>query len=526
MKNHSRGYTLACVSAAALTLVLLSGCRPSIEAASFQPANARYRIAIAEISQETNSFSPVPTTLADFEAEGIWHGGEIIDRSLGAKTAIGGFLRAVHDLGRGEVEVVPLLRATAFPGGSVERTVYERFKAEIVEGLRSAGSIDGVYLPLHGAMDVEGMRDPEGDLLEAIRSVVGPEVPVGYSFDQHANLTRRRAELATFIVGYKTNPHRDHVRTGYDATRILLAAVRGETKPVMVVRKLRLLKGGGMDIDFLPPMRSIFRRMKKMERANGVLSVSIFPVHLWLDDPELGWSTVAVTDGDPALAEKTADELADRCWAVRATPHAKGLTPEEAVAIAKRSGLARFFGTIVVCDAADTTGTGAPGDGTKMLKALLEGGRDLVSYVPVRDPAAVARLWDAPEGSTVIARVGGGLAPQFNSPVEVTGTVLRKRSGERGRSVILRSGGVHVILTELPETAATPGYFKGLGLSPWKADLVVVKNLFPFRYNYVLYNRMTLEVLTTGASDVDVHRLPYSRIPRPIYPLDEIESWR
>jgi microcystin degradation protein MlrC len=266
--------------------------------------------------------------------------------------------------------------------------------------------------------------------------------------------------------------------------------------------------------------------MKRMERADGVLSVSIFPVHIWLDDPELGYATVAVTDGDLALAEKTADELADRCWAVRATPHAKGLTPEEAVAIAKRSGLARFFGTIVVCDAADTTGTGAPGDGTKMLKALLAGGRDLVSYVPLRDPAAVALLWGAAEGDAVTARIGGGLAPQYNSPVEVTGTVLRKQTGERGRTVILASGGVHVILTELPETAAKPGYFTGLGLSPWKADLVVVKNLFPFRYNYVLYNRMTLEVLTTGASDVDVHRLPYTRVPRPIYPLDEIGDWR
>ena len=526
MKNHHRSFTLAGGFAAAIALVVCAGCRPAAAPEAFRPANARYRIAIAEISQETNSFSPVPTTLADFEAEGIWRGDEIIDRSLGAKTAIGGFLAAVHDLGRGEVEVVPLLRASAVPGGAVKREVYEQFKTGIVEGLRAAGRIDGMYLPLHGAMGVEGMRDPEGALLEAVRSVVGAGVPVGYSFDLHANLTRRRAELATFIVGYKTNPHRDHFRTGYDSTRILLAAVRGEVKPVMVVRKLRLLKGGGMNIDFLPPMRSIFRRMRRMERADGVLSVSIFPVHIWLDDPELGYATVAVTDGDLALAEKTADELADRCWAVRATPHAKGLTPEEAVAIAKRSGLARFFGTIVVCDAADTTGTGAPGDGTKMLKALLVGGRDLVSYVPVRDPAAVALLWGAAEGDTVTARVGGGLAPQYNSPVEVTGTVLRKQTGERGRTVILRAGGVHVILTELPETAAKPGYFKNLGLSPWKADLVVVKNLFPFRYNYVLYNRMTLEVLTTGASDVDVHRLPYARIPRPMYPLDEIGDWR
>lgn len=486
----------------------------------------RHRIAVAEISQETNSFSPVPTTLAIFRAVGIWRGSEIVHRSRGARTAIGGFLRAVHELGRGDVEVVPLLRALAVPGGAVVREVYEGFKTELVEGLRAAGRIDGVYLSLHGSMGVEGMRDPEGDLLRAVRSVVGDAVPIGCSLDLHANLTGLGAELATFFVGYKTNPHRDHVRTGYDAGRILLAAVRGEVTPVMVVRKMRLLKGGGMNIDFLPPMRSIFRRMREMERAAGVLSVSIFPVHIWLDDPELGWSTVAVTDGDRALAARIADELADRCWAVRAVPHVRGLTPEEAVDIAKRSWLARLLGTIVVCDAADTIGAGAPGDGTKVLKALLERGRDLVSYVPVRDPAAVAALWDAPEGSVVTASVGGKLAPQHDSPVEVTATMLRKGADAHGRTVILRSGGLHVILTELPEMATTPSCFTKRGLSLWNADLVVVKNLFPFRYHYVLYNRLTLEVLTTGVSDIDVHRLPYTRIPRPIYPLDEIGDWR
>jgi microcystin degradation protein MlrC len=490
------------------------------------PAKPRPRIAIAEICQETNSFSPVPTTLHDFRAARLWRGSEIVDGSRGTKTALGGFLAGIRDFGSDDVEIVPLLAASAIPGGSVQHEVYEGFKTEIVDGLRTAGRLDGVYLSLHGAMGVEGTRDPEGGLLETVRSVVGPSVPVGCSFDLHANLTARRARLATFIVGYKTNPHRDHFRTGYDSGRILLGAIRGEVSPVMVVRKMRLLKGGGMNIDFLPPMRSIFRRMREMERARGVLSVSIFPVHIWLDDPELGWSTVAVADGEPSLAARAADELADRCWAVRAVPHARGLTPEEAVAVAKRTLLARLFGTIVVCDAADATGTGAPGDGTRMLKALLAGGRDLVSYVPVRDPTAVARLWEAAEGTIVTISVGGGLAPRYNSPVEVTGTVLRKRSAPRGRTVILASGGVHVILTELPEPAAVPGFFKALGLSVWKADLVVVKNLFPFRASYVLSNRMTLDVLTPGVSDVDVHRLPYTRIPRPIYPLDDIASWR
>ena len=505
---------------------LLAGCQSAPQPSTFQPANPRFRVAVAEIHQETDSFSPVATTMADFEAAGVWRGAEVIERSLGKKTAIDGFLRAVKDMGRGEVEVVPLLRATATSGGPVERAVYEQFKTDVVEGLRGAGRIDAVYLPLHGAMGVEGVRDPEGDLLEAVRSVVGTEIPIGVSFDLHANLTKRRSELATFIVGYKTNPHRDFFQTGYDSTRILLETLRGQVKPVMVVRKMRLLKGGGMDIDFLPPMAPIFSHMKSLERAKGVLSVSTFMVHIWLDDPELGWSTVAITNADPALAARTADDLADRCWAVRAVPHEKGLSAEEAVAAAKASGLARFFGTVVACDASDAVGAGAPGDSTLILQALLDQANDLVSYVPIRDPQAVDQLWTSPEGQTVTATVGGRFGPQWSRPVEVTGTLLRKATGEAGRTVVLRSGGIHVILTTLPTAAYTPSFFTGLGLSLWRADLVVVKNLFPFRYTYALYNRKTLEVITPGASDVDVFRLPYSLVPRPIYPLDPIESWR
>jgi microcystin degradation protein MlrC len=177
-------------------------------------------------------------------------------------------------------------------------------------------------------MGVVGMRDPEGDLIAAVRSVVGNGVPVGVSHDLHACVTKQRAELATFIVGYHTNPHRDFFDTGNRAGKIMVKSVRGEVKPVMTMRKMRLLKGGGMCIDFLSPMRKIFTRMEDMEGEAGVLSVSNFMVHIWLDDPELGWSTVAVTDGNKALADNLADELADIDWSVRTVQPPKANTPD------------------------------------------------------------------------------------------------------------------------------------------------------------------------------------------------------
>ncbi len=142
----------------------------------------------------------------------------------------------------------------------------------------------------------------------------------------------------------------------------------------MVVNKMKLLKGGGINIDFLPPFRKIFAAMKKMEKQEDVLSVSFFPVHIWIDEPELGYSTIGITDGKPDLAARLADEISEMAWAVRDVPQPEGNTPEEAVAIARERKIARALGTLVFCDVSDAVGTGTPGESTWILKALAEKG--------------------------------------------------------------------------------------------------------------------------------------------------------
>jgi microcystin degradation protein MlrC len=512
------------IAAAVLTL---SACATAGKGGYQPPVDPRYRIAVVHFAQETNSFSPVLTTHEAFEASGIYRGEAMLTHALAAESAIAGFMRAVAEYGDGEMELVPIITATAMSGGPVERGTYEAFKSEIVEGVRAAGDLDGIYLALHGAMGVDGVRDPEGDLLEALRAVVGPDIPIGVSFDLHANVTARRAELATFIVGYHTNPHRDFFDTGYRSGTIMARTLLGEIDPVMVVRKMRLLKGGGMNIDFLSPMRQIFNEMDRMERRDGVLSVSNFMVHIWLDDPELGWSTVAVTDGDAELAASVADELADLNWEVRDVPHGASATAEEAVAIAKRSLLARAFGTVVFCDVADAVGAGAPGENVWILKALLENEPDMRSYVPVRSERAASAAWNAEPGDVVTVTVGSELETVYNTSLEFTGEVIEKTETDAyGKTVVIRDRGIHLIVSERPTNARSPDYFRDLGLRPGRAGVVVVKNLFPFRFTFLAVNRKTVNVTTPGTTSVDVWELEYTDIPRPIYPLDEIDDWR
>jgi len=281
-----------------------------------------------------------------------------------------------------------------------------------------------------------------------------------------------------------------------------------------------------MCIDFLSPMRQIFKKMRKMEKLDKVLSVSNFQVHLWIDDPELGWSTIAVTDGDLPLAGKLADEIADLNWAVRDVKPPEGHTPSQAIKIARDARFARLFGTAVFCDVSDTVGTGAPGENVWILKSLLAEGADLVSYVPLRDVEAASFAYGKNLHDKVTVTIGRKLEKVYNTSLTFTGELIYKSECRLGKTVILKDRGIHLIITELPDATPRTSYFTDLGLSLWKADIVVVKNLFPFRFFYLLYNRKTVDVITPGVSNTDVFELKYTKIPRPIYPLDKIDSWK
>jgi microcystin degradation protein MlrC len=499
----------------------------SIFALSIDPKiSVTRKIAFIELHQETNSFSTVPTTLREFENFSLTYGGDVWTFADKYKAQAYGFREAVRKWGKGQFEMVPVYAAWAWSGGPIEREVYEKFKSEALEAVRDMEGLEGIYLSLHGAMGVVGMRDPESDLLAALREVVGDDFPIAVSFDLHANVTVENIRLASFLVGYHTNPHRDFRRTGRKAGTILVRTLLGEVKPTMAWRKLPLIKGGGWGIDFLQPMRGIIRHLKRLERRPRVLIAASFWVHLWIDDEELGWSAVITTDNDQALAESLAENLADRMWAIRDRKHPVPKSVDEAIGIALRSRIRRMLGTVIFCDVSDIVGAGAPGANTNILAALLEKAPHLLSYVPVRDPVAALQAWEAPRGERIRLQVGGPIDPEFNPTVEFEGEVVFRQDGPMGKTSIVRHQGLHLVLTELAFAGYFARDFKELGINLWKADILVVKNLFPFRFRLAKYNRRTVNVISRGITNVDVHQLPYKKISRPVYPLDEMEDWR
>lgn len=490
------------------------------------------RIAMGRLMQETNHFSPEPTTEVEFMHSHLVAGQDILRRcepnhweieGYLKNLELSGFMQAVHKADVA-IQVVPLVSAWAPPRGPLDPYFFEALVHDFCERLKAAGPIDAVYLALHGALGVEGIEDPEVHLIEAIRQSIG-NVPVAASFNLHANYTRAKHQAIDLCCAYQTHPHYDMFRTGYKTGRLLIDYLKEKIQPVKAWRSLPLLLAGGNTFTLLPPMRALFQRVKQIEQHPEVLAVNIFMCHPFTRHPEVGWAVEVITHANETLAETLADELAEACWALRKKQPPSFLSVPEMLKKVRQSRLARTLGSIAVCDASDVVSAGGSGENTHLLKALIEQAGDLRSLYPLRDPVAVKSLWHQHPGDKVSVSVGGKLQPELNPALEVSGTLKQKKQTRHfGKMIALDLGAVQLVLTEGPALPVKPSFYEDLGLSVTQADIVVTKSFFHSRLYYMAQSRKTLYVKTRGVTDID-HLLNLD-LPYPAYPKDELVEWR
>ncbi len=480
------------------------------------------------IAQESNALSPRLTEIDDFgidmQGDALMHatsrsGTEAPGFIKNAE--LSGFRRAVDDHDA-DVEVVPLFSLWAVPAGPLSHRATATIRDRLRDALEAAGPLDGLFVSLHGAMVGEDGSAPEELFLADMRELVGDAV-IAVSIDLHAYLTPGFMEHIDVLAAYRTNPHRDHATCGRRCGTMLLDALTGSLSPTMAWRSLPMALGGGTTLDFLSPMRDIFRWMKQVERDPAVRYVSLCMVHMWLDEPHAGWATVVVTDDDQPRAEALADELADKAWAVRHQLPPDLPSAEDAITQARQARLRRRMGTICMSDASDMVGAGAPGDNTQLLHALLEHGRGLRVYAPIRDDQVVAQVWDQPIGTRVDVTLGG--RHEHSPPLPVTAVVRSRHDTEAfSRVVVLTIDHVELVVTSAPPLAMKPSFYRDVGLRPSRADICVVKSLFPFRLYFALHNRKTIYAKTEGATDFDAAWRCEFAVPT--HPKDDVDAWR
>ncbi len=488
------------------------------------------RIAYGRIFHEACAYSPLTTTREAFTGFHRLEGDALARAASLTGSELEGYLPAAELTGfnaaarvAGDVETVPLASSLAVPSGPVDRDVFDWLVDDLIERLAHAGRLDGVYLALHGSMQVVGLDEaPEAVILRRVREVVGDEAKLAASFDLHGNLSAGIVDALDVLVAYRTNPHWDLAPTGYRAGNRLIRALRGHVRPVHAWRKLPLVLGGGVTIDFLKPMNEVFRFMRRLERDPKVLSASLFMVHPFTAADDLGWAVHVTTDDDAALAERLADDIADEAWARRRVPMPRLLPADEAIAEAASHPLRRL-GPVTLVDCDDIVGAGAPGGNTRLLQALMERAPDLTAYVPVHDPRAIEQLWGRAEGESLEVSIRG--TEGYGMPeVRVRGVLAKKATTDFGRTVRLDAGRLQVALTERAPLPVHPKFWRELGARARDADVIVQKNFFHYRMFYAATSFAHVPVTTGGATSFDHVRGRDYRVPT--YPVDDPSDWR
>lgn len=495
------------------------------------------KIAIGRISHETNTFSPVPTTLASFqEGEGILEGDALVREHTGAKTGLGGFL----EVASGERwQIIGTLAAGATPSGNVAAAAHASLRDRLVARLDAAGPVDGVLLHLHGAMCSEGAPDAEGDICRHVRAAVGPEVPVIVELDLHGNMTASFCESVDGVFVYRTNPHVDPYERGVDAARCLARILRGElprpkvyiAKPPMLPPTINMRTAEG-------PMHDLLEEGRAWEGRPHIVDVSVFGGFPYADFDQAGTS-VLVTATDPAAGRECADVMGRRAWELREA----FLKPLPSVPDAVEHALRLVAGNpgkpVALADVADNPGGGGTGDTTELLRELVRR-RARGAVACVWDPETARQAGQAGLGGTAAFRIGGKVAPEaFGAPVEVTGRVAHLSDGEfvgtgpvvRGRKMRcgptaqIDAGGLKVVVTSVRHAANDRGFFRVAGVQPESEPLLAIKSRGHFRADFEPIAHAIIEVDAPGAANPNLDRFRFAHVRRPIWPLDRDLAW-
>jgi microcystin degradation protein MlrC len=453
------------------------------------------RIAVLSFAIECNRFSPVTTT-TDFQTDVDIRGNQIVSEARsGASITLPDLPGFFTEMDRtGTWTPVPLRVSQAQPGGPVEENFFKEFLAEIETGLRAALPLDAVFVAAHGAALAEGTDDPDGDLFEVIRRIVGPDIPVVSTFDLHANVSRKMTDNLSVFVGYLENPHTDLIK--YGQTKV-----------------------GG-----------------------DILNVSVMAGFAYSDSPKNGLTAVVTArNGNRQAAANLSLDIAKRAWGMKERFKRQMTAMADAVQLAVSVGRDRRRKAIILADVADNPGGGGRGNTTYLLRALKAAGAQHVIFGVFNDAAVAAKAHELGEGAMFTASFNSQEHQEFSLPFDCEAKVaklsdgkyvgrrgvLKNVSSDMGPSALLDLGGIQLVVISNRCQCMDPMQFEMFGLDIAQARVVVVKSRGHFRggFDEFFNTGQIYEVDCPGLTSPILANFTWTRLPRPVYPLDEETSW-
>jgi microcystin degradation protein MlrC len=478
------------------------------------------RLAVARLWHEGNSFSPVPTLLADFRRR-EWYEGEAAHAFYrDTATELGAVvLFADQNQDKWEVAFLPCMAAP--PAGPVPDDHFTTMANRITDAVRSTQA-DAIYLSLHGALVTANNPTPERDLIQAVHDAA-PSVPIGVSFDFHANIDASTLEHVSVASGYRTYPHIDMAETASRTIAMLSNAVYGRTRPIRALRKIPVILPSHHMRTEAGPMAELMTLARAAEREPRILDVSIFGGFAYGDSPCAGPTVMVHSEADGSIADAVAGRLAAEYVARLPRFHVSLPTATDGI----ETALAAAPGLIAVIDPADNPMSGGIGDTPELFRALLQRNPDVPTvYAFFCDPALIQAAHEAGIGASLDWQLGGRLSPHYGEPVAVTAHVVNLTDGrfrnrgpmerglmvDLGRTCVIEVAGIAVIVTETCQSPNDPAYFELHGIDLATTRLLCAKAKNHFRAAFGPLCRQIVEVDCPGPAAADLSRLPFRHL--------------
>jgi microcystin degradation protein MlrC len=498
-------------------------------------------VALLGFSIECNKFAPVATK-AHFLARTYLEGDAIVEDARSATPRMlpetPGFIAAMDS--SGPWTPVGIALAMTEPNGPVEHAFFLELLDTIRRRLRSALPVDAVYICSHGAGLTTEEDDPDGVLFEKIREIVGPHVPIAATLDLHANVSERMVGSVDAFIGYRTNPHLDMRERGAEAAaaiREMLAGVKPQRTLIrlpIVPPTVTLLTAAG------PYAEMIDLGQRRM--SPEIMNVSAMGGFAFADAPECGLSVVVTARRDKRAAEALAREIAELGWANRARFYPRLTSLDDAVAKALAVGRDPSLPALAFADVADNPGGGGRGNTVFLLRAFHGAGVENALLGVFYDPDLAAEAHRQGIGARFDAQFNRAETTTFSEPYTAPATVVALTDGgcvgrrgiyaglrlELGPCAALQVGGVTVVVISHRVQCADPVFFEMMGLDIGRARSVVVKSRGHFRggFDEFFGPAQIVEVDLPGLTSPMLNRFNWTRLPRPVIPLDDGVDWQ
>lgn len=492
-------------------------------------------IYIASLINETNTFSPNLTGFTNFQRGYFLKGSEIRSQLGDTNTELSGFLEELER--HGDVNIIPGIAAWAVPSGRVKDEFIQGYIIQLLDDIQKHSSLDGILLALHGALVSESIDDCEGYLLEQVRAVATRNIKIICTLDYHAVLTQAMVEAADLIVGYRTYPHVDFKETGMKAANRIRELILLNISPVKCYGVLPLVLPVENTETGAGPMSYVIQRMNRLDEIADIFHTSLFCPQPWLDIRNTGVSIVSYLRDERMRGEVTREiqSLLLFIWDVREQFFSAYPSVSHVIEY-----LQYYEKPVILVDSGDIITGGGSGDSTVILKEIMSSSRTIAAIIPIVDPVSVDQAFILGTGSRSVFELGGDDSDvSFNKRIRVQASIVRLTdediriqgksfAGLRmqlGRRAVLRlENECLVIVSEYPCMIHDAEFLRSLKVEPERQELIVQKSHKLFRDSYRAIAKTVIIADTPGYTDLNLKRLKFRNMERPVYPFNDAES--